>query len=369
MIQLIIIFWAEWFSPARYLIIATEKVMKHANLLLPMLAACFLCGCASTKKTSVILKTPEELAAQLKAENPETFAPKTILEDQGAAQMVGEWKCNTLSLCQVDSRYGINVGKHTSEYTYQFFEDGTYHQIYRGQGGVSAVYHGAWSYSNGLMTLHEYKDNILQRQTPWSVVWHSEDIFEMRVEAESAKKDVLMESPQKFYAIDIRYDGDGFQIFTSDSEYARTRSNDTVVTAPWIFKRVGNAVRLSTEAEWQNPVVHTEALDAELEASRLAAEAREREAQAGMAVAEAIVLGATSFSTAVSQSQPIVNQTTTIQPTPVTQPTTTSPTTVPVKPTFKPYQRVSRPSSFFVGENADGSPKVSDQSWRDGRYK
>ena len=260
-------------------------------------------GCVS--KPAYVLKSPEQLAAQFKAEHPNAFATQEMIAVQDACKLLGEWEGELISICQTDSEYGKGIRKFSTLYTYQFFKDNTYNLISKSYG-VTSVSQGIWSYKNGVLLLHTYKDNVLQRGVPMHVKWHSESLIGYQYEIDAYKKNCLHETQGEIIRLDVCYDVDGFQIYESDQKTMGVRFQSILITTPATLKRVGDAIKPSGTAGMQNPITHDEAFKSQMEVQQRMADARQREIDVGVAVSEAIVQGANAFSAAMSQQQPAI---------------------------------------------------------------
>lgn len=351
-----------------------ERIRTYSIATITIVFMVCLAGCLSQGRQKGIWKTADELAIQLKTENPESFAPTGTICDQGEKGLLGEWEGYEICISQVRTVHGINARKYASRTEYQFFDDGTYCRVYK-SSGVSAVFHGTWSYSNGEVSFHEFNDNVLQRTPSMKIVWHDADIIEMRCDLDELQGMMITEFPGKVHSSEARYDEDGFHVQEDDLEYANDRFSGISVMSPHVFRKVGDTHDIKMVEHLQNPTIRTDALEAEQELGKIKAAIQEENSRADIGVASAIVSGMAAVATALShepvvqpqpsaQPQPIVVQSPAVQQSSATRTHQSVPMT-----SFKPYQKVTRPSSFFVGENADGTPKVSDQSWRDGRYR
>lgn len=327
-------------------------------------------GCFSIPQSNYRLKTPEELASQLKRGFPVPLSDSVPLPSQGAEKLVGEWEIDETTLCQVDLTFGAAAHQTARFITIQFFDDGTYSEIIKVVGcGVSSVWHGTWEYVNGTLKRRMMNDGVLQRLPTEHLIWRKDNLVEKRQDLDEHKKHYFASSSGKVYAVSSYYDADGFFITEADQEIAGNRTKSIQVSPPTVMKRIGDVAKPSAALGLKDPIIHDEMLKVEVEREQRLAEQRSAEIAATAEMTQAIAQGVNAFSSALAQqassppspaSQPVVEQQSASG-----QSSKQTKFSRPIVQT----QRIVRPSSFFVGEKSDGTPKVSDQSYRDGKYK
>ena len=272
------------------------------RLILECTLACTVFGC-STTRSNYVLKTPEQLVAQLKIEYPDSFVSSETIAVQDASKIVGEWEHMEVQFLQVKNSQGAKeLHKLWTAFTYQFFSDGTWNQLAKDHRGVSSVAQGTWVYKNGILERWLLIDNILQRQNPFIVMWHSDTLIEFRQADIDAyiKKYKIRNSGSIHHRCDARHDKDGcFIIQSSFSTTSGLNVENIFVLTPIICRRVADVMKPPTEM-MQNMIVHDEELKAKMEAER---RARQQEAERNTAIALAIAQGANAFSAAMSQQQ------------------------------------------------------------------
>ena len=283
---------------------------KGFNLILAGVVSCVIAGCVMPQ-SDYVLKTPEQLVSQLQVEYPDAFVSRETIAPQDAGKIVGEWEHIEAQLLQFEnSKGGKGLQKQWIAFTYQFFPDGTFNQIARDHLGVSSITQGTWLYKEGVLETWFLKDNILQRQNPFRVIWHSDALLELRHADIDAfiKKHKIRNVEYKFRDCNARYEANGcFISQTSFSTEGGVEVKNINVMTPIVCRRVADVMK-PPSVGMQNPIVHDEELKAKLEAERLA---RQHDEERNAAMALAIAQGANAFSAEISkqqQHQPVMQQ-------------------------------------------------------------
>ena len=299
-------------------------------------------GCSTTVKSDYVLKTEEQLVAQMKAEHPECFVSQTPIKNQDASKLIGEWEVTEYIFVQCNSiKYMDPLSKSSSTSIYQFFADGTYNC--RNQFIVMVVHstatQGTWSYTNNILQLHALVDNIMQRYVPRLFVWYSDSLAEVQFDINEYRRKTRSNFDESYKC---QYSTNGCLVIERTDTL---KQKWITVKTPCVWRKVGAAVK--PPVGMQNQIVHDEGLKALLNANQNTVNAQQQiQVENNRVMAEAIAEGINSFSQNVSQinNPPPTPTRPAYTPMPQMQPTTPKPTYTPKQ--IPTYQRIPRASSF-----------------------
>ena len=209
-------------------------------------------GCSTTPVMS-----PEQLAASLKAEQGEP--PQVISVTTGKEALIGEWRGAQTVLTQLAESPDWMDRKIVSQ-AYQFFPDGKYYHLHEGYAATRTISQGLWDYTNGVLTLQVYKNNIFQRLPPLRVLWHKGMIMELRpMESKDLEIEFAKQFPGKINSHRVRYDEGGWLLQSYDLWYiTSTRQNSA--TSALLMTRLGDATMPPGCGEFKNPIVDDKVL-------------------------------------------------------------------------------------------------------------